>query len=98
MADTMTLEQVRDWLRAEAKTTNLVAVEARFNLFADAIDAAIKQHEQGKLDAARMEWYFGPSDKKDWLDTYMLGMREGWSVGQWRAAIDSAMAKEPRHG
>ena len=63
-------------------------------IVADHLTKTHPQPAQDAEDAARLEWYFGPSDKKDWLDTYMRGMREGWSVGQWRAAIDAAMAKE----
>ena len=92
MAD-MTLEQVANELRITARHGASLAPQTCHYL-ADAIDAAIKQREQDAKDVARLEWYFGPSDKKDWLNTYMRGVREGWSVGQWRAAIDAAMAEE----
>lgn len=96
MADMMTLASAAKWLRKAAEEIRDEGHPGWGNtceFAADAIDAAIKQRDQDAKDAARLEWYFGPSDKKDWLDTYMRGMREGWSVGQWRAAIDAAMVE-----
>lgn len=46
-----------------------------------------------RADAERLEWYFGPASKADWLDTFMTGVRENWTVDQWRAAIDAAMER-----
>ena len=95
MAD-ITLEQVRFWheiKRDSFEGRGMPRDATDHAKMVAALDAAIKQRDQDAKDAARLEWYFGPSDKKDWLDTYMRGMREGWSVGQWRAAIDAAMVE-----
>ena len=42
-------------------------------------------------DAARFDWYFGKTDKIDFMQTYLTGMKDGWTPAQWRAAIDAAM-------
>ena len=42
-------------------------------------------------DAARFDWYFGRTDKIDFMQTYLTGMKDGWTPDQWRAAIDAAM-------
>ena len=55
--------------------------------------ARIEELEQ---DRARMEWYFGDFGKVGWVDTYLSGIRERWSVDQWRAAIDKELQKEER--
>ena len=52
MADTMTLEQVRDELRYCAEGNYQVPAL----VLADAIDAAIKQRDQDAKDAARYRW------------------------------------------
>lgn len=46
---------------------------------------------EARKDTARLEWFFGQTDKTAWLETYMRGARERWTVDQWRAAIDAAM-------
>ncbi len=42
-------------------------------------------------DAERFEWYFGSSDKLPFMKTYIDGVAAGYTVDQWRAAIDAAM-------
>ena len=47
-------------------------------------------------DAKRFYWWFSDTDKGDFLMEYMHGMRKGYSVEEWRIAIDKAIAaKEP---
>ena len=45
-------------------------------------------------DTERLEWFFGDSDKTAWMETYMRGMRERWTVDQWRSAIDAELEAE----
>lgn len=54
----------------------------------DALAARVAELER---DARRMEWFFGPSDKLLYMQNYLLGIREKWTVDQWRASIDAAM-------
>ncbi len=45
-------------------------------------------------DAKRLEWYFNPKRKHvDFMSVYMRGVREEWTVDQWRAAIDAERSK-----
>jgi hypothetical protein len=41
-------------------------------------------------DTARLEYFFSPGCKLD-INGYMQGVREGWTVDQWREYIDAAM-------
>ena len=54
---------------------------------------ATLERENAELaaDKARLDWFFGPDEKYPFLATYMEGVRAGWNVDQWRAAIDAAM-------
>jgi hypothetical protein len=47
---------------------------------------------EAEWDAERFDWFFGEADKFPFLQTYMVGVREKWSLAQWRAAINAAMA------
>lgn len=51
----------------------------------DAVDAG--EH----ADTRRIEWFFGRSPKLSFLPAYLLGVQEGWTVDQWRSAIDKCM-------
>ena len=54
--------------------------------------AQLKQERDALArDAARFDWYFGRTDKIDFMQTYLTGMKDGWTPDQWRAAIDAAM-------
>lgn len=46
-----------------------------------------------RKDAERLEWYFSPDSLEDryFVDAYCQGVKERWTVDQWRAAIDAAM-------
>ncbi len=59
------------------------------------VEAARELRELQK-DKERFEWFFSPSDKTPFLETYTEGIRTGWSVRRWRDVIDEAMAKESR--
>lgn len=50
--------------------------------------------EQNDADSRRFEWYFSDKPKGEWLMTYLDGMKSGWTVDQWRSAIDGAMKAE----
>jgi len=47
-------------------------------------------------DAERFIWWFSDIDKGDFLNEYMRGMREHWTLDQWRIAIDRAMGIKVR--
>jgi hypothetical protein len=49
---------------------------------------------QADADTARLEYYFSPGCRLD-INGYMQGVREGWTVDQWRAYIDAAMQGRP---
>lgn len=45
-------------------------------------------------DAERFEWWFNRDvDKRDFMPTYFQGIRERWSLSNWRAAIDAERGK-----
>jgi hypothetical protein len=45
-------------------------------------------------DAARFAWWFSEAPKPDaFMATYLQGVREHWSLDQWRTAIDAALAQ-----
>ena len=54
---------------------------------------------EAERDTERFDWFFGEADKFPFLhkfpflQTYMVGVREKWSLAQWRAAIDAAMGE-----
>lgn len=56
--------------------------------------AVLADRERMKPDTARLEWYFGDTDKIDFVMTYLQGIKEKWTTDQWRVAIDTAMAAE----
>ena len=86
MADTMTMEQVRDEMRAWRSHTGFESL--RLLGWANAIDAAIKQREQDAKDAARYRWL------RDFADSYTWDYLGGIGADRVEATIDAAMAKE----
>jgi hypothetical protein len=56
-----------------------------------AVQEALAERNALARDAARFDWYFGRTDKIDFMQTYLTGMKDGWTPDQWRAAIDAAM-------
>jgi hypothetical protein len=60
--------------------------------------STVQQVGADALDAARFAWYFSfdPAIHKsqEFMRAYMEGMRDCWSLDQWRAAIDAAMASQ----
>jgi hypothetical protein len=46
--------------------------------------------QQDTKDGERFAWYFSDKPKGDFLNAFMQGIREHWSLDQWRAAIDAA--------
>ena len=85
MAD-MTLEQVANELRITARSGASLAPQTCHYL-ADAIDAAIKQREQGAKDAARYRWL------RDMRNREQAAMLVSFKMNL-DAEIDAAMAKE----
>lgn len=53
--------------------------------------AALQSAAQDRKDAELFAWYFSTKPKFQFLNDYMEGMREDWSLDQWRAAITAAM-------
>jgi hypothetical protein len=49
------------------------------------------------MDAERFRWWFSSVDKSAFVSEYLCGVREGWSLNEWRIALDSAMQAE-EHG
>lgn len=102
MADTMTLEQVLFEARLVANNGCVSITRKNCAEWADAIDAAIKQREQDKGDAARYRWLRDKSRQMS-HDPDMSGNHH-WLFGcnisyalrgpTADAAIDAAMAKE----
>jgi hypothetical protein len=46
-------------------------------------------------DSARFEWWFGNTAKSaEFLNVYLTGVREKWSVNVWRKTIDHEMVKK----
>lgn len=62
-------------------------------LEADATQEATRQDER---DAARFVWWVSNAPKPpEFMTDFMRGMREQWTVDQWRAATDAAMSSTP---
>lgn len=68
--------------------------KGRSDMEVRALYANPAQAERDAKDAARFAWYFGDKPKGEWLETYLDGIRAGWTLDQWRAAIDAAMTSE----
>ena len=94
MADTMTLEQVLIEVRIVANNGCMTITRENCAEWADAIDAAIKQHEQDAKDAARYRWLreHHDSTRPDWH--IRTPTNDAPAIGALDAAIDAAMAQE----
>lgn len=46
-----------------------------------------------RADAERFAWYFGSEDKMPFMKAYIDGLASGYTLDQWRAAIDAAMER-----
>lgn len=53
------------------------------------------QAQINEEDAKRFRWWFAPYDKskQDFTLRYIEGCQQGWTLDQWRVAIDFAMAQ-----
>jgi len=49
---------------------------------------------EDEKDAARFRWWFSPTPKAHYLLEYQKGLRERWSLDEWRISIDAAMKRE----
>lgn len=62
-------------------------------------DALRAENEALRADKERLEWFFGPQDKLPFVQTYLAGIAAGFTVDQWRTAIDAARAaSQPPEG
>ena len=50
--------------------------------------------EELEKDKALVEWYFSPKPKFGFLNEYLQGIHQGWTVDQWRARCHAAMQAE----
>jgi len=48
------------------------------------------QLQDTQADAARFEWWFSVDKTEEFVGAYITGIREGWSLTEWRAMIDKA--------
>lgn len=83
-------KKIAECLRATLPRTKCTA---GYIAFARAVEheANARLIEQIKVEAERLDWFFGPASKGNWIGTYMEGVRAGWSAEQWRSAIDVAI-------
>ena len=44
-------------------------------------------------DAERFIWWFSDAEKGTYINDYLQGIREHWTLDQWRASIDAARGK-----
>ena len=78
-------------MEALASIVNSPIVHEERNKLEGEIEALKAERDALARDAARFDWYFGRTDKIDFMQTYLTGMKDGWTPDQWRAAIDAAM-------
>lgn len=52
----------------------------------------IAETAEGVADAKRFVFWFSPQAKMVDMNGYLRGMREGWTLDQWRAFVDESMA------
>lgn len=83
------VETLKDYAEHPSSFTDISPTEA--DAAADLIAALLDERDALARDAARFDWYFGRTDKIDFMQTYLTGMKDGWTPDQWRAAIDAAM-------
>lgn len=57
----------------------------------DSLERLHSELEELRKDKARLDWFFGPNVKTDFLPTYFEGVNSLWDSNKWRAAIDVAM-------
>lgn len=86
------------------------AREGRESLFPDnPIDILVREYKEAARtdggtqgnpqDTERFVWWFSDTDKpNEFINTYLQGVREHWSVDQWRACIDLAMSLPAKEG
>lgn len=86
-----TIAALLDEMEALASIVNSPIVHEERNKLEGEIEALKAERDALARDAARFDWYFGRTDKIDFMQTYLTGMKDGWTPAQWRAAIDAAM-------
>lgn len=73
------------------KERGVLMTKAELRQFAAALAQPPSAEVQG-LDSVRFEWWFSKEPKYEFFDQYMEGVSAGWSLDQWRTAIDAAIA------
>ena len=74
--------------RAEASEVKVLA--ANISLKAD-LHAAEAEVARLRADAERFVWWFSDTEKSGvYINEYLRGVREHWTLDQWRASIDTA--------
>jgi hypothetical protein len=61
-------------------------------------DTLREQLASAKADTERLEFWFGPATKLLDVNQYLLGVREGWNLNQWRHFLDAARAAGGKGG
>jgi hypothetical protein len=78
--------------------TEMIRVLREFMSERDAAkQSAMRAFDERNLalaDTRRFEWFFGPTDKSLHIPNYIRGAAEGWTVNQWRAWCDKAIAEQ----
>lgn len=95
---TSSIEAVRAALAAWSSMRDVEHFDALWNEMPESVqdllvqyDAAIRERDELRGDAERLAWWFSWDAKPaGFMNTYLQGIRERWSLDQWRAAIDAA--------
>ena len=94
-------DRVSDWdeVRAERDALKLrLAAAEDMNAACNADFSRLRAERDAlRADAERFAWYFGSEDKMPFMKAYIDGLASGYTLDQWRAAIDAAIARG-KHG
>jgi len=80
--------------RAERAEANAANWEEQANDRVSDWDEVRAERDALRADAERFAWYFGSEDKMPFMRAYIDGLASGYTLDQWRAAIDAAIARE----
>jgi len=80
--------------RAERAEANAANWEEQANDRVSDWDEVRAERDALRADAERFAWYFGSEDKMPFMKAYIDGLASGYTLDQWRAAIDAAIARE----
>lgn len=68
--------------------------ERRWYLRGDELEKVTAERDALRADAERFAWWFSDIDKKEFIKEYLRGVREKWTLEQWRSAIDAARKEQ----